>query len=395
MTNPDIIELEGQPDVDVAGKEAASRNDELGAQELWLAGLLELDDTLGPDIANDAAPRRRRPDFRRLKDALRTQPPELAGRWGEPFDEPGDPARGRLCQRMNRPATRILWQAAALVCGLSLALSLLVFIADLVTALTPRIDERQATPDRAERTSEAAQPAPISRAPLSPPRKTITHLAPQFGGEGNPPAAPADANSPSESLSVSSRRGLSATLPAVARVSQEMQGGLDLDEGRPAHPFGVGDRAAKLPRQPARADEKATTEDLLQRLMEQASTPSAAYELGYLLQQQERYAEAVTSYQRAVQLAPDRAYVLYDLGSVLAKLGRFDEAAASFERAAALDRSNPFILYDWGWALERAGALGLATDRYREALAAGAESVAGNNARARLDALGWPLRSSY
>jgi tetratricopeptide (TPR) repeat protein len=392
MTDPDIIDLEGQPDVDVAGKKVAPENAELESQELWLAGLLELDDKLGPNIANHAAPRRRRPDFRRLKEALRAQPPELATLFGEPLNRPGDSARSGLWRRLNWPATRIVWQLAALVCGLSLALSLLAFIADLDAALTPRTDARQATLDRAvERASEAAGSAP---APLLPPREAKTPLVQQSGSEGNPPAAPAGESSPSESLSEGSRRGLSAALPAAARVRQEMRGDHDLDKGAPAHSSGLGDRATTLPGQPGRADEMAATEGTLRRLVEQASTPAAAYERGYLLQQQERYAEAADSYQRAVRLAPDRAYILYDLGDVLAKLGRLDEAAASFERAAALDPTNPFILYDWGWALERAGELKLAKDRYREALAAGADSVAGSNARARLHALGWPSASS-
>jgi tetratricopeptide (TPR) repeat protein len=390
MTDPDIIELEGQPDVDVAGKKAAPENADLEPQELWLAGLLELDDKLGPNIANDAAPRRQRPDFRRLKEALRTQPPELAALFGEPVSRPGDSARSGLWRRLNWPATRTVWQLAAVVCGLSLALSLLAFIADLDAALTPRTDARQATLDRAaERTSEAAGSAP---APLLPPREAITPLAQQSGSDGNPPAAPAGANSPNERLSGGSRRGLSAALPAASCVHREMRGDHDLDKGTSAHSSGLGDRATMLL---GRADEMAAPEGTLRRSVEQASTPAAAYELGYPLQQQERYAEAATSYQRAVQLAPDRAYMLYDLGTVLAKLGRLEEAAASFERAAALDPTNPFILYDWGWALERAGELKLAKERYGEALAAGADSVAGSNARARLDALGWPLASRY
>ena len=80
--------------------------------------------------------------------------------------------------------------------------------------------------------------------------------------------------------------------------------------------------------------------------------------------------------------------MLYDLGGALAKLGRLDEAAANFERAAELDPTNPFILYDWGWALERTGALALAEDRYSAAFAAGPDTAAGNNARARLRDLG-------
>ena len=392
MTDPDV-ELEGQPKVDVAGKKPAPEDAELRQQELWLAGLLELDDKLGPNIANDAAPKRRRPDFRRLKEALRTQPPELAARFGEPLNRPGDSARNGLWRRLNWPATRIVWQVAALVCGLSLALSLLAFIADLDAALTPRTDARQATLDRAaERASEAAGSAP---APLLPPREAIIPLAQQSGSDGNPPAAPAGANSPNERLSGGSRRGLSAALPAASCVHRELRGNHDLDKGTSAHSSGLGDRATMLLGQPARADEMAATEGTLRRSVEQASTPAAAYELGYLLQQQERYAEAANSYQRAVQLAPDRAYMLYNLGTVLAKLGRLDEAAASFERAAALDPTNPFNLYDWGWALERAGELKLAKDRYGEALAAGADSVAGSNARARLDALGWPWASRY
>jgi tetratricopeptide (TPR) repeat protein len=160
------------------------------------------------------------------------------------------------------------------------------------------------------------------------------------------------------------------------------------DEGVLAAAFEHSEDVYALAHRLLRSGDRQSAERAFRRSLELASSPAAAYDLGYLLQQQGRYAEAATSYELATQISPPKAYVLYNLATVLSKLERLDEAAVNFKRAAALDPSNPFILYDWGWALESTGALALAEDKYRNALAVGPGTAAATNARARLHALG-------
>jgi Flp pilus assembly protein TadD len=195
------------------------------------------------------------------------------------------------------------------------------------------------------------------------------------------------------SLTASDRAALSSGSRAAASapLSKGLQVQADLDrpaEERHVVPIASSDDAYSLARWLLRSGDRNGAEQAFKLSLERTSSPAAAYELGHLLQEQGRYIEAASSYQLAVQLAPERAYMLYDLGAALAKLERLDEAATMFERAAELDPTNPYIFYDWGWALERAGAIALAENKYRAAFAAGADTAAGKNARARLRDIG-------
>ena len=397
MTDPEIIELDGQPDLGLAANQAEPGDDQTATQQLCLEGLEGAAAQASADKAATDARLRRPPDFRRLKEALRSQPPELVAQLREPADQPVESLRTRLWQRLCPQAAMVRWQVVALVCGLSLALSLIAFIADLDAALTPRIDEAQTVSIRpASEPRGVAQSAAVPLPTLPrPPREAAALVATEGGSDPSMLAVMSGGNPLTVSLSAGSRSRLSAALPmAIAPERREVRAARDRSEDTPPAPRGTSEDAYELAHRLLRADDIAGAEGAFRRALEQASAPTAAYELGYLLQQQGRYDEAAISYQLAVRLAPNRAYALYDLGSVLAKLGRLNEAAASFERAAALDAANPFILYDWGWALERAGALALAEVKYREALGAGADTAAGSNARARLQALRWHLTSN-
>jgi tetratricopeptide (TPR) repeat protein len=395
MTDSEVIELDGQYDLALAGNPAAPGDDPAATQQLCLVGLMgAVDRATLSNPGTDAAPLRRSPDFRRLKEALRSQPPELTAQLREPADQPADNLRTRLWQRLRSQTAMLRWQVVAWVCGLSLVLSLIALFADLDAALALRTEKAQNTSVRpASEPGSAAHSAATPRAML--PRLPREAAVPVATMGGSHPSMLVDASGENPltlSLSAGSRSGQGAALP-IAPERRKIRAARDLDEGTPAAPSETGEGAYELAHRLVQAGDRAGAERAFRQALEQASAPAAAYDLGYLLQQQGRYAEAAMNYQLAVRLAPGRAYVLYDLGSVLAKLGRLNEAAASFERAAALDAANPFILYDWGWALERAGALALAEDKYRHALAAGANTVAGTNARARLHALGWHLTS--
>ena len=53
-----------------------------------------------------------------------------------------------------------------------------------------------------------------------------------------------------------------------------------------------------------------------------------------------QYDEAVTALEQAIRLEPDRAEAHYNLGVLLADAGRLAEAIEAFRRAVALDPAN-------------------------------------------------------
>ena len=66
------------------------------------------------------------------------------------------------------------------------------------------------------------------------------------------------------------------------------------------------------------------------------------YFFGRLLAQQQKWHEAVASYERAHERNPSQPAVLLELGQVQASMpGQFEAAAATLLRAAALDVHNP------------------------------------------------------
>jgi tetratricopeptide (TPR) repeat protein len=84
--------------------------------------------------------------------------------------------------------------------------------------------------------------------------------------------------------------------------------------------------------------------------MEQVSAQPDAnaahwFNLAYLLDEAERYAEAEPAFRRALELDPklDRAW--YGLGLVLIRLQRLDEAVAALERNTKLQPMSPYAWY--------------------------------------------------
>jgi D-alanyl-D-alanine carboxypeptidase/D-alanyl-D-alanine-endopeptidase (penicillin-binding protein 4) len=148
-------------------------------------------------------------------------------------------------------------------------------------------------------------------------------------------------------------------------------------------------------REHMRSGEPAAAEQELRHFL--ASNPGHArayYDLGYLLLQQGRYAEAADKFRMSLQIAPGGgAHVLYGLGAALSSLRKYDEAVNYFARAAELDPHNPFVYYDWGWALEHLDLLEEAQEKYELAVAAGPDSRAALNARVRLADLQLNVRS--
>lgn len=75
---------------------------------------------------------------------------------------------------------------------------------------------------------------------------------------------------------------------------------------------------------------------------------AAAIQLGNLLYDAGRFAEAVPYYQQALALQPTNIDVSTDLGTALFYSGRTDEALAQYEVSLKIDASHPQTLFNIG-----------------------------------------------
>jgi tetratricopeptide (TPR) repeat protein len=331
-------------------------------------------------------PARPLPDYRRFKAALRAQPAEVLAQMSKPALRPGDIEEGSRWRVWRGRTVLSLRSVLALACGLAVASFLLALFADLDAARMPGSDASPSTVrNDTAALSDASRPAGMLRATRPMPPVTIRPAAVDSGDDRGKPASQGDGSRRIMAPMVDGPNAVSTRSPAALVRTTAERSGSRVEPETATRPGS--DDGYALAHRLAQAGDLAAAERAFRRVLDQDSGPAAAYELGHLLERQGRYVEATASYERAAQLAPDRAYIWYDLGSVLSKQRRLDEAAASFARAAALDRTNPFILYDWGWALERTGAIALARDKYRNALKIGAGTTAGKNADARLQQL--------
>jgi tetratricopeptide (TPR) repeat protein len=98
------------------------------------------------------------------------------------------------------------------------------------------------------------------------------------------------------------------------------------------------------------------------RAIRQDPRPEYLASLGTTLQQQERYAEALKAFDKAVQLRPDDAELWRQLGDILVQLARFDQALLSYQHVLKLDPDHPDALYKSGALLNQFG-------RHAEAIA--------------------------
>ncbi len=90
--------------------------------------------------------------------------------------------------------------------------------------------------------------------------------------------------------------------------------------------------------------------------------------LGVALQADQRVAEAIPHYQRAIALRPDYAPVYSNLASALRAGGHADEAIATYQRALTLQPDFPDAEYNLANALLEAGKADLAVEHFQIAL---------------------------
>ena len=88
--------------------------------------------------------------------------------------------------------------------------------------------------------------------------------------------------------------------------------------------------------------EEAITE--FERAVEVDPSYAAAYfNLGYAYERRDRIDDAVAQYKKAIQLEPSNVLGLNNLGVIYDKKGLYDEAIAAFEQALKIDPSNTTV----------------------------------------------------
>ncbi|WP_395715169.1 tetratricopeptide repeat protein [Reyranella sp.] len=103
--------------------------------------------------------------------------------------------------------------------------------------------------------------------------------------------------------------------------------------------------------------------------------PEAHMNLGYALLQQGRLEEAVTSYRKTLELAPNNAEVLLNLGNILGDLSQEDEAIACYRKALVLKPEFSDVHNSLGVTLCVLGKVDEAIASYRRALEIRPDSV--------------------
>lgn len=97
--------------------------------------------------------------------------------------------------------------------------------------------------------------------------------------------------------------------------------------------------------------------------------------LGFILQEQGRYHEAIAVHQTAVQLAPDNAIAYDSLGMALAAQGRYAEAEAAHCKAIQLEPADPVAYINLAFVLEDQRRLDDADAAFQQAERLGFESL--------------------
>jgi Flp pilus assembly protein TadD len=95
---------------------------------------------------------------------------------------------------------------------------------------------------------------------------------------------------------------------------------------------------------------------------------AAHYGLGLTLLQEERLDEAITHYQKALEINPDNAEAHNNLGNALQQKGKLDEAISHFQQAAEINPGLEKAHYNLGVALCQMGRGEEAISHFQQAL---------------------------
>jgi superkiller protein 3 len=108
--------------------------------------------------------------------------------------------------------------------------------------------------------------------------------------------------------------------------------------------------------------ERLTTDELQLASVDSPNDPLTVLYLAQSLMKDQRYAEALPSFERAVKLNPDSATAHFGLGSSLFKAGRLKPASESFQKAIKLDPKLPDAYLGLAQVYYSAGSSKLAID---------------------------------
>jgi len=100
----------------------------------------------------------------------------------------------------------------------------------------------------------------------------------------------------------------------------------------------------------------------------QPPIPDAFFELGTLLYEKRRFAEAEAVLVRGIAVAPV-GQLFFALGTILLERGDFEDASVAFARALATSPGHPSALCGLGRARMARGELEPALEKFREAMA--------------------------
>ena len=104
----------------------------------------------------------------------------------------------------------------------------------------------------------------------------------------------------------------------------------------------------------------------------------AHYNLGNALLQKGRVEEAITHYQEALQIEPDDAAIHGNLGNALLQKGKVDEAITQFQRVLQINPHDAKAHYKLGITLFQKGRVDEAIDHYQKALQIEPEDAEGH-----------------
>jgi tetratricopeptide (TPR) repeat protein len=108
---------------------------------------------------------------------------------------------------------------------------------------------------------------------------------------------------------------------------------------------------------------------LYQKALELAPNDPEVYrKIGNTFAKYGRADEAISLYQKALRMRPDSALTCYNLGTALIQKGRIDEAIVLFQKALQMTPGNAFARYDLGTALLQTGRVDEAISQYQKAL---------------------------
>ena len=127
------------------------------------------------------------------------------------------------------------------------------------------------------------------------------------------------------------------------------------------------------------AQDPAYREQLVRRALEvDPDNPDVVYEMGAVLQQLRRPADALPFFTRHLDLVEDDQQTLVQIGKCYSDLGQLDEAEATLRRAVSL-RDDATGFYNLGFVMEQRRRAGEAEALYRRTLVVDPAHASANN----------------